>query len=338
MARKISFDAPPPEDEVSPSVRNVPSAAQMIRPLLGLQPSPRPSGALGAITKSLDGLTEKAKRAEEIEQKLVAGQAIVELNPDDIDPSPVPDRMEATEEQEAGFRDMIRQRGQDSPILVRPHPSRPNRYEVAFGHKRWRAAKGLGIPVRAVVRPLTDEQLVIAQGQENSGRSDLSYIERARFAAKLEERGYPREVIMSALNIDKAALSKLIAIATRIPLEIIEAVGPAPSFGRQRWGELAELIEKKEGRRNAVQIATAADFKVLDSDKRFLKLYDGLRTKITRARAEFWNASDGTRAAQISWNGKRMTLAFDDRIAPEFGDFVRSRLQDLYDEYKQEKR
>lgn len=336
MARKISFDAPPPEAETIPDAKTL-SAAQKIRPLLGLQPSSRPTGALGAISKSLDGLTEKAKRVDEIEQKLVAGQAIVDLNPEDIDPSPVPDRMPATEQQNAEFREIIRQGGQASPILVRPHPTHANRYEVAFGHKRLRAAKELGVPVRAVVRPLTDEQLVIAQGQENSGRSDLTYIERARFAARLESRGFTREIIMSALNVDKAALSKLIAVATRIPNEIIEAIGPAPSFGRPRWTDLAELIEKKEGRRKASQIVAMADFEALDSDKRFLNVYDGLRAKNTRSRPEFWNASDGTRATQIAKNGKRMTLSFDDRVAPEFGNFVRSRLQDLYDAYKKER-
>ena len=37
---------------------------------------------------------------------------------------------------------------------------------------------------------LTDEQLVVAQGQENSARTDLSFIEKALFAARLEEYGY----------------------------------------------------------------------------------------------------------------------------------------------------
>ncbi|WP_164125936.1 ParB/RepB/Spo0J family partition protein, partial [Stenotrophomonas maltophilia] len=70
-------------------------------------------------------------------------------------------------EQNAAFRDLIRQHGQNVPILVRPKPGDTEGYEVAFGHRRLRAARELGIKVRAVVRSLTDEQLVIAQGQEN---------------------------------------------------------------------------------------------------------------------------------------------------------------------------
>ena len=194
---------------------------------------------------------------------------IVELDPALIDNSFVPDRMEATEEQNASFRDLIRQHGQNVPILVRPNPSNGERYEVAFGHRRLRAARELGIRVRAVVRSLTDEELVVAQGQENSGRTDLTFIERARFAARLEDRKFSREVIMSALNVDKAALSRLIAVATRIPPAVIDAIGPAPSFGRVRWQELTELVDEEGNRSRSLDIVKGPTFAALDTDKRF---------------------------------------------------------------------
>jgi ParB family chromosome partitioning protein len=53
-----------------------------------------------------------------------------------------------------------------------------------------------------------------------------------------------------------------------------------------------------------------------------------------RIRSETWSAEDGTRAARVMRSGKKLTLTFDDRVAPEFGDFIRERLQVLYDEYK----
>ena len=49
-------------------------------------------------------------------------------------------------------------------------------YQVAYGHRRVRATAILGIKVRAIVRDLTDAELVIAQGQENNARQDLSFI------------------------------------------------------------------------------------------------------------------------------------------------------------------
>jgi ParB family chromosome partitioning protein len=333
MARKISFD-PPPEEAAAKQPEAHQATPQRARPLLGMERTIKQSGALGAISQSLGDISERAKRAEEIEQKLIEGQVIVDLDPAIIDDSFVPDRMEATEEQNAAFRDIIRQHGQSVPILVRPKPGATQRYEVAFGHRRLRAARELGIKVRAVVRPLSDEQLVIAQGQENSGRTDLTFIERARFAARLEERKFSREIIMASLNVDKAALSRLISIATRVPAAVIDAIGPAPAFGRVRWQELTDLLEHENNRARAVEMAKDPAFAAMDTDKRFETLNAGLRKKATRARAETWSAKDGTHAAKVARAGKKLTLTFDDRVAPKFGDFVKGKLQTLYEEFK----
>jgi ParB family chromosome partitioning protein len=333
MARKINFD-PPSENAEVPQTEARERPTPFLRPLLGIERPIKQSSALGAISQSLGGISEKVKRAEEIEQKLIEGQVIVELDPELIDKSFVPDRMEATDEQNAAFRELIRDHGQNVPILVRPKPGVTERYEVAFGHRRLRAAHELGIKVRAVVRQLTDEQLVIAQGQENSGRTDLTFIERARFAARLEDRQFSREIIMAALNIDKAALSRLIAVARRIPAAVIDAIGPAPAFGRVRWQDLTDLLEKDENRARAVEIVSTPAFAALDTDKRFEALAAGLRQKSSRARAEAWSADDGTHLAKISRAGKKLTLTFDDRAIPKFGEFVREKLQTLYDEFK----
>lgn len=336
MARKISFEDTAVEEQGSVESRT--SRATQSRPLLGMKPEARPLGALGSMARSLGSLTEKAKRADEIEEQLVQGQAVIELDPTLVDGAFVADRMASDEAEFAAFRETIEKSGQNSPILVRPHPQSQGRYEVAFGHRRLRAVRDLGRKVKAVVRPLSDEELVVAQGQENSARSDLTYIERARFAARLEERGFSREVIMSALNVDKAALSKLIAIATRIPLGVIEAVGPAPGFGRPRWSELADLLEGEAARVRASAFVQESAFLSQPSDKRFLQLHDAMKVKATRARAEAWTASDGTRAARIQRNGKKLSLLFDERVAPEFGDYVRGQLQNLFDDYKKKAR
>lgn len=329
MARKISFDAPVPDAGTLPE-----PALHRIHPLLGRERGIGPSGAVGAVSKSLGDISEKVKHAEEIERRLVEGQVIVELDPELIDNSFVRDRMDATEAQNTAFRELIRQHGQRVPILVRPKRTEPGRYEVAFGHRRLRAARELGVPVRAVVRPLTDEELVVAQGQENSGRTDLTFIERARFAARLEEHKFSRDVIMSALNVDKAALSRLIAVATRVPAAIVDAIGPAPGYGRVRWQELMELLEAEEPRARALAFAAGPELAALDTDARFDAVLRTLRAPPARPRAEPWISADGTHAARISRSGKKLTLAFDDRIAPRFGDFVADRLQTLYKEYK----
>lgn len=335
MARKISFEPPTQKEQVDATLLSTaPVSGSRARPLLGLEHSIKQPAALGALSHTLEGMNEKAKRAAEIEQLLIQGQTIIELDPASVDNSFIADRMDATEEQNAEFREIIRQNGQNVPILVRPKPGQLDRFEVAFGHRRLRAARELGIKVRAVVRILTDEELVIAQGQENSGRTDLTFIERARFAARLEERKFSRDTIMAALNVDKAALSRLIAIATRVPSTVIDAIGPAPSYGRVRWQDLTELLEDTDNRKQANVFVSDPSFLGLESDKRFEALWTHLRTKTRRGRGEAWASDDGIQVARISRVGKRMTLTFDDRNTPQFGDFVQSKLQNLFDEYK----
>lgn len=333
MARKISFDHVPSEPQASqePPAR---LSANQVRPLLGLDRPLKQPGALGAISQNLGGIKERADRADELERQLLEGQTIVELDPALVDDSFVPDRMEASAADEAAFQELIREHGQNTPILVRPSPENSSRFQVAFGHRRLRAARSLGRKVRAVVRALSDEELVVAQGQENSGRTDLTFIERARFAARLEERKFSRETIMAALNVDKAALSRLIAVATRVPTEVVEAIGAAPGYGRVRWQELTDLLDGDGNRHRAIALVKEEGFADQDSDKRFEALVAALRTKAVRARAESWSAADGTLAAKVMRTGKKLSLTFDDRVAPQFGEFVREHLQRLYDEYR----
>ena len=90
---------------------------------------------------------------------------------------------------------------------------------------------------------MTDIELITAQGLENSQRGNLSYIERAVFAARLEDRGFARTVIIDALATDKTELSKLISVARAVPESVIDAIGPAPKAGRRRWLAFVDLLQ-----------------------------------------------------------------------------------------------
>jgi ParB family chromosome partitioning protein len=170
------------------------------------QPTLGSRGAVGAMSRSLEMLSAERDAAKALTEQLAAGQAVVEIEPVLIDASMVPDRMRGNDDQHAALVESIRARGQLVPVLLRPHPAVPGRFQTAYGHRRVRALAELGLPVRAVVRQLSDEALVIAQGTENSERRDLSFIERATYAVALEDRGFGREIIMAALNVDKTEL------------------------------------------------------------------------------------------------------------------------------------
>jgi ParB family transcriptional regulator, chromosome partitioning protein len=185
----------------------VPSARDS-RPIAGFIPQTRSGGLVGGITKTLGSITEKVERANDLERQLAEGRTIVEIDTALIDASFVADRLDIDAAELAQLTEQIREHGQQVPILVRPHPQAKGRYQVAFGHRRLAAAKALEIRVKAVVRALTDEQLVVSQGQENNARADLSYIERALLAHRPGERNFGGGVIPAALNIDRAAWPK----------------------------------------------------------------------------------------------------------------------------------
>jgi ParB family chromosome partitioning protein len=299
-------------------------------------------GAPGLFGRALADIATKATAAEKIEAQLTAGQNIVELDPAVVDPSFVVDRMAEASEGLASLRQAIATQGQNSPILVRPHPTETGRYQAAFGHRRLRVAKDLGRAVRAVVKQLSDEDLVLAQGQENSARVDLSYIERALFARRLEDLKYRREIIMAALGIDKAAVSKMISVTSRIPATVIEAIGPAPSIGRPRWIELADQFERQlTSRQLTALLENDALRSAPDSDRRFDLVFHSMtnthdrpgREPEARGDARFWSPPSGDRLVKISYNTRACAMVFDERNAPGFGDYVATQMDRLFADY-----
>jgi ParB family chromosome partitioning protein len=286
-------------------------------------PQYSPRGAIGAVSRSIE---------------LLKSQSLMDLDPDLIDAPLVTDRLEESIEQFEAFAQQIKEHGQQVPILVRPHPSIEGRYQIAYGRRRLRAVKAAGVLVKAAVKPLTDEELVLAQGQENSARQDLSFIERALYAVELEANGFSRQVIMAALGVDKTGLSRLITSASQIPADIIRAIGPAPKAGRDRWTELAARLEQDGAVENA-RTALASDALLAQAtDDRFVHVFDLVAPrKAKKPRAHVWKAEDGTRAARFKQDERSITLVIDKKTAPEFGEYLLASLPEIYASFKKAK-
>jgi len=293
-------------------------------------------GAIGAISRSIAGLTSAASDAEKLRTQLIAGHTVVELDPNLLDPSPIADRLDGHDIGE--LVESIRGSGQQVPILVRPHPETHGRYQIAYGHRRVRALREIGQPVKAVVRQLTDEELVVAQGQENNARRDLSYIERALYAARLEKAGYTRDTIMAALAVDKTQLSKLISSVVKIPTDIIEAIGPAPAFGRNRWGALASKFESdKQAASVARNAIGSSDFASLGTDQRFEFIEKALqepKVKSPKAGGKTIVSGSGRRVAKVAASGRDLKISIDKKFDEAFVEFLVSKLPILADEFE----
>ena len=291
-------------------------------------------GASRSMMLSIEEMAENAKR-------LVAGEAIVSLDPALLDASFVSDRVEDDEGEFALFREGIAKDGQLQPILVRPHPSVFGRYMVVFGHRRTRAARELGISVKAVVRDLEEIAHIVAQGQENSRRADLSFIEKALFARKLRQMGQSKETIRSALSVDETLLSRMMSVLETVPDVVVDALGAAKSIGRDRWEELKKLLAHPKAARRAVEIVGSDDFRQREGPHRFGYLVTALKRSPVRAKPrvvatkpESWAAADKRVTATFKGSNKAFSLSLASQDAGEFGRFLSSRLDELYQAFQ----
>ncbi len=298
---------------------------------------PTPYPVRGASKSMIRSIDELAKQAD----KYLEGEQVEELDPSTIDISFVADRMGDSLEQYQELLEAIRDRGQDTPVLVRPHPGIDGRYMVVFGHRRVRVARELGRKVRAVVKTLDDKSHVIAQGQENSARANLTFIERAVFAKRLEDLEYGRDVISSALAANEAAVSKMISVITRIPSALIQKIGAAPYVGRERWVELSLLVAKPSNAEKIDAIVDEPYFEVLASTERFERLFAGLNKKgksarkaIAKPEPKAWAPNDKSARVSLQGTPKKASITVKGDIGLEFAEFITGRLDDLYEAFR----
>ena len=291
------------------------------------------SGSLKAMGLTLKNLSDEADEARALKAQLATGARVIELDPNLVDPSFVRDRL-AEPEGEAFelFKASLAADGQQVPILVRPAPNNEGRYQAAYGHRRLAALRALGHSVKAVVRDLTDEQLIVAQGKENSDRRDLSFIERALFAARLEDRGFSRAAITAALSLQKGNLSTMISVARSIPEPLIVAIGPAPKVGRPRWEKLAALIVN-DARKWRLAIADP-DFAAAESDSRFERILKSLVQRAEARAPDIVRDQDGTPLAMVNHGKGRVRLTIESRHVPEFGDWLIVQLPEIYASFR----
>lgn len=224
MARKVTFDIADDETDQDRS--------------------PTSSSRSQSRAPSLSGMAKSLQDA--------ASSSIQDISTDLIDESEFRDRFDIQDDPEIhDLAESIRKQGQLIPILV--SPTSRGRYRVIYGRRRLAALRTIGLPAKALVRSLDEDQSIIAQGQENSFRKDLSWIEKAVFAKHLLDAGKSEGLICDALNIDQKArrsrekltgLNRMKQVASRIPKPIIDAIGPAPGVGRDRWYAVTKALER----------------------------------------------------------------------------------------------
>lgn len=293
------------------------------------------------LMKVAAGVRQLQERGELAERLLRDADHIVEIDPESIQPSPIPDRFEIAygEPQLADLMESMRTLGQSTPGLVRPVSDAEKPFQIVFGRRRLAAAKLLGIKFKAIVRELSDEDAVVLQGDENSNRNDLSYIERCMFAHSQETAGYDRNVICTSLSTGKSHVSEMIRIASSLPRDVVLSIGPAVDVGRRRWIEFeAKWSAHPEAGKVAAAALKSPSPESTPSEVRFQRVLDALSKEdgTVRPPSSREIVSKGIVFAQLQHAKAGSKLAFTKAVPTGFADYVASRLEQLHDEYLQQ--
>lgn len=272
-------------------------------------------GAIGAVSQSIAEL--KSRALEEIPADL-------------IDNGGLKDRLGEDAADFERLKASLAEYGQQVPVLLRHDPNYEGRYQVVYGRRRVAAMKELGLRVRAMVREINDRDLIVAQGQENAVRRDLSFIEKANFARQMVAHGFERKVICDALNIDKTVISRMLAVVEAVPEPLIRAIGPAPAAGRDRWLKLAEGLGNKDPEEIAGALTAEA------SDDRFQEAFALVTAKPKPAPKPQARAlkSGGQTIARTKKTGTKTTLTFDAKEAEGFEDWLVENIAEIHRDWK----
>lgn len=263
--------------------------------------------------------------------KDVASNAVREIPVDAIEEKGPKDRLSFSDTEVATLAESIKTHGQQVPIMVRPLTDKPGHYKIVYGRRRLRALRTLGIPAKALVRSLSDEEAILAQGQENTQRLDPSFIEKALFAAELAKSGYGQVIIQDALAVDKSNLSRMNKVARSIPKTVIEQIGSAHGIGRRRWEQLAD-----QTRQLGVDLAQLTAKIRLDTTKtsedRFGLVSDAVTKELrpkdaprqARSPERSVKLDDGTTLMELKETPRALIFKLTKSEKPEFAEWMRN--------------
>ncbi len=270
---------------------------------------------------------------------------ITPLDPHLIHAAGAEDRLESDAMDDARLAQSIRDHGQQVPILVRPDATRPGHFQIVYGRRRTLACIDLGIDVQAIICPMDDAALLMAQGQENTARRNLSFAEKANFARQLTEAGHDRPFICAALSTNVTDLSRMIHVTTRVPATLLASIGAAPSVGRDRWAHFAGLLPHASiSTDDLAALVNLSDAPT--SDARFQLACDtilGLRSKSRAAGKRITTRTliteDGvilgqarylTHETRLSFVSRQITLHLNPRRSDGFDDWLVENLPRLH--------
>ena len=153
-----------------------------------------------------------------------------------ITPNPDQPRQSFPPAEMQELTESIRRNGILQPLLLRPHPDQPGKYQIIAGERRWRAAQAAQLhEAPAVIRNLSDRDVLEIAIIENIQRADLNPIdEAAGYAQLIEKFSYTQVQLAEAMGKSRPYIANMLRLMT-LPEQVREFVASgALSAGHAR--------------------------------------------------------------------------------------------------------
>ena len=212
---------------------------------------------LGALLSS-DGISEDQK------------DSVVDLKINDVSPNQGQPRKTFDEAALNELADSIKENGVIQPIIVQ---RKGKSYTIVAGERRWRAARIAGLKlIPAIVRDLTDKQVMEQALIENLQREDLNPLEEAEAMQSLIKTHHmTQEQLSKKLGKPRATIANAIRI-----LNLDESLHEFLVRGDLSAGHAKVLLslKDKEDQRKAADVIIARDMSVRQAEEYVRKYTD----------------------------------------------------------------
>ena len=154
-----------------------------------------------------------------------------------IEPNPEQPRTFFDESKLEELAQSIRTNGLVQPLLVRKVPG--GRFQLVAGERRWRASQRAGLhKVTAVIRDISNEQLLPLALIENIQRQELNPIEEAlAYQRLIEEYGLTQEELAQQVGKDRSSIANMLRL-----LQLPEDIQQLLVEGRLTMGHARALL------------------------------------------------------------------------------------------------
>ena len=147
------------------------------------------------------------------------------LRVDQIQPSRVQPRRIFRKEDLESLTQSVRDKGILQPILVRPNPDDPRKFELIAGERRWLAAQAAKLhEVPVVVRDMADNDALEIALIENLQRQDLSPLEEAEAYRRLmDEFKHTQETVSGIVGMSRSHVANTLRLLA-LPAAVKEMI------------------------------------------------------------------------------------------------------------------